>query len=172
MVNTSDPVYVKDMQSRILMCNPALEQVVGKPAAEIIGRTDSEYYEDAAIGQALRENDLRVLETGRSQTMEETVKTQEGYRVFLSSKAPYRNESGDIIGIVGISHDITERKQAEEKLQASNEELRRFNKAMVGRELRMVELKNEINELCRQAGLPERYKKDNQPETTDSKGIA
>lgn len=56
--------------------------------------------------------------------------------------------------------DMTERKQAEEKLRASNDELRRFNTAMIGRELRMVELKNEINELCRRAGLPERYAKD------------
>ena len=60
-----------------------------------------------------------------------------------------------------IFNDISVRKQAEEKLQASNDELIRFNKAMVGRELRMVELKNEINELCRRAGLPERYGKGN-----------
>jgi PAS domain S-box-containing protein len=50
METTSDPVYVKDRQSRILMCNPALERIAGKPAAEIIGRTDSEYYEDFVIG--------------------------------------------------------------------------------------------------------------------------
>ena len=66
--------------------------------------------------------------------------------------------------------DITGRKQAEEKLQASNEELRRFNKAMVGREMRMVELKNEINELCRRAGLPERYGKDTGPLKSDGGG--
>ena len=121
MENTSDPVYVKDRQSRILMCNPALEKVAGKPAAEIIGKTDSEYYDDPVIGQALRENDLRVMESGRSQTTEETAKTPDGYRIFLSSKAPYRNESGDIIGIIGISHDITERKQAEEAQRKSQQ---------------------------------------------------
>ncbi len=119
METTSDPVYVKDRQSRVLMCNPALEKVAGKPAAEIIGKTDSEYYEDPAVGQALRENDQRVMESGRSQTMEETAKTPDGYRIFLSSKAPYRNESGDIIGIIGISHDITERKQLEEAQRKS-----------------------------------------------------
>jgi PAS domain S-box-containing protein len=66
--------------------------------------------------------------------------------------------------------DITGRKQAEEKMQATNDELRRFNKAMVGRELRMVELKNEINELCRRAGLPERYGSDNGPKSIDKGG--
>jgi PAS domain S-box-containing protein len=104
------------------MCNPALEKVVGKPAVEIIGKTDSEYYENPAIGQALRENDLRVMESGRSQSMEEVAGTSDGYRIFLSSKAPYRNESGEVIGIIGISHDITERKQAEEKIRASLKE--------------------------------------------------
>jgi PAS domain S-box-containing protein len=122
MKTTSDPVYVKDRQSRILMCNPALEKVVGKPAVEIIGKTDSEYYENPAIGQALRENDLRVMESGRSQSTEEVAGTSDGYRIFLSSKAPYRNESGEVIGIIGISHDITERKQAEEKIRASLKE--------------------------------------------------
>jgi PAS domain S-box-containing protein len=123
MENTSDPVYVKDRKSRILMCNPALEKVAGKPAAEIIGKTDGEYYEDLVIGQALRENDLRVMESGYSQTMEETVKTPDGDRIFLSSKAPYLNESGNIIGIIGISHDITERKRVEEELSRSRDEL-------------------------------------------------
>ena len=53
--------------------------------------------------------------------------------------------------------DITERKRAEEALRAKNEELQRFNRASVGRELRMVELKQQINELCQQLGQPPRH---------------
>jgi hypothetical protein len=60
--------------------------------------------------------------------------------------------------------DITENKRAEEalrqkmeELRASNNELKRFNRAMIDRELRMIELKQELNELCLQAGLPPRY---------------
>ena len=121
MENTSDPVYVKDRQSRILTCNPALERIVGKPVKEIIGKTDSEYYDDPAIGQALREHDLRVMESGLSQTSEETSRTPAGDRIIISSKAPYRNQAGDIIGVVGISHDITERKRAEEALRFVSE---------------------------------------------------
>ena len=63
--------------------------------------------------------------------------------------------------------NITERKRAEEalkrqtaELRARNEELERFNRASVGRELRMVELKQEINQLCQQTGLPPRYPPD------------
>ena len=63
--------------------------------------------------------------------------------------------------------DITERKQAEEalrqkmeELRANNDELERFNRNVVGRELRMIELKEEINELCRRLGEPPRHATD------------
>jgi hypothetical protein len=56
-----------------------------------------------------------------------------------------------------FGYDITERKQAEEALRAKNEELLRFNQAAVGRELRMVELKRQLNELYRQMGKPAPY---------------
>jgi PAS domain S-box-containing protein len=131
---SSDPVYVKDMQSRILVCNPALEKVVGKPAAEIIGKTDGEYYGDEATGRELREHDLLVTKSGLAYTVEETVPTPDGPRAFLSSKAPYRNASGEIIGTIGISHDITLRKLAEEardryarELESANKELEAFS---------------------------------------------
>jgi hypothetical protein len=66
--------------------------------------------------------------------------------------------------LFSIIHDITERKQAEEFLQqkakelrASNVELEQFNRAAVGRELRMIELKEEIDALCRRLGEVPRY---------------
>ena len=66
--------------------------------------------------------------------------------------------------IFAVCRDITERKQAgetlrqqTEELRARNEELERFNRASVGRELRMIEMKQEVNQLCQQAGLPSRY---------------
>jgi PAS domain S-box-containing protein len=76
----------------------------------------------------------------------------------------FRDASGRIVRSVGMVHDITEQKRAEEEilrqvgeLRAANEELERFNKASVGRELRMVELKREVNELCYRIGVPQRY---------------
>ncbi len=113
--NTQDPVFVKDRQSRILLANQALATLVGKPIADIVGKTDSEYYDNAAIGQALRENDLKVMESEESLSVEETVMTREGGRTYLSAKVPYRDPEGKVIGVIGISRDITERKQAENR---------------------------------------------------------
>ena len=56
-----------------------------------------------------------------------------------------------------LEAEIAARTRAAEELRLGNQELQRFNRAMVGRELRMVELKREVNELCAQAGQPPRY---------------
>lgn len=75
-----------------------------------------------------------------------------------------RDDAGAIIQSMGMVQDITEHKRTEatlrqqaEALGASNAELEQFNHAMVGREMRMIELKQEINELCAQLGQPPRY---------------
>jgi PAS domain S-box-containing protein len=69
--------------------------------------------------------------------------------------------------LFSVIHDITGRRQAEEQIQrhvedlrANNDELERLNRAMVGRELRMVELKREVNEMCVREGEPPRYNVD------------
>jgi len=121
-----DPIYIKDHQSRIVMANPAMAKVVGKPLDKILGKTDSEFYGDPAIGQALRDNDLRIMTTDQGEIVEETVLTPTGHRIFLSSKTPYHNAAGEIIGLIGISHDITERKQAEHDLGERMKELQAF----------------------------------------------
>ena len=123
MEGAPDAVYVKDREGRILMCNPELGRIVGIPVEEIIGKTDAEYYGDTAIGEVLHEHDLHVMTSGQSEVMEETVLTPAGYRIFLSAKAPYRDGSGEIQGIVGISHDITNRKRMEESLRRARNEL-------------------------------------------------
>jgi len=76
---------------------------------------------------------------------------------YLARVLPYRTVEDHIAGVVLSFVDITERKRVEQELKIRNEELERFNKAAVGRELRMIELKKEVNELAKQAGLPPRY---------------
>jgi hypothetical protein len=61
-------------------------------------------------------------------------------------------------GILGWLLDITDRKMVEEEIKQKYEELNRFHKIAIGRELKMIELKKEINALCTAIGKPEKYK--------------
>ena len=100
--------------------------------------------------------------TGRGKESCELTLTTEGKSRLFAHIEAVAFETGQECRVTVI--DITPRKQAEEKIQihveelnALNEELTRFNSASVGRELRMIELKKEINELCAQSGRPARY---------------
>lgn len=76
---------------------------------------------------------------------------------FLVTTTPLLDEHGNMTGSVHVARDITERKRAEAEILRHVEELERFNSASVGRELRMIELKKEVNEFCEKAGNPPRY---------------
>jgi|GEM_PF-1667517 len=80
------------------------------------------------------------------------------YYWWLIRGAPLRDASGKIIKWFGTCTNIESLKQAEEELQEKYKELERFNKVTVGREIRMIELKQEINALLKAAGQPKKYK--------------
>ena len=111
-------------ESRIVYLNPATERIIGKPAAAVVGRTDREFYDDPALGDAILEHDRQIMTGGLPVSFEEVIETPDGLRTMLSSKVPWRNAAGDIIGLIGISRDITERKQAEEALLESEARFR------------------------------------------------
>lgn len=104
------PIFVKDREGGIIYANPATLQVLGKTEAEVIGYRDREIYPDSELGETVTQNDLRIMESGQTEAVEES---PDGIRTFLSIKTPYRNEAGEIIGLVGISNDITARVQLE-----------------------------------------------------------
>ncbi len=109
---TTDAVYVKDLQSRYLMINSAGAQLLGKTVEEVLGRNDSELF-TPDTGQAIMERDRLILTAGQTQTCEEVGTAAGVTRTYLSTKGPYRDPQGHIIGLIGISRDITNRKATE-----------------------------------------------------------
>jgi two-component system aerobic respiration control sensor histidine kinase ArcB len=110
-------VYWKDKQGVYLGNNELHAKSAGfNSPQEVIGKSD---YDVAWKEQAenLRANDLRIMQSGVAETFEELGTLVDGVtRFFLSKKAPLRNSRGEIMGIMGISFDINERKQLEKEL--------------------------------------------------------
>ena len=99
-----------------------------------------------------------AMRNGLIYQLEHRIVRPDGSVRFVYDRAhPYFDAKGRLVRYVGATLDITERKRVEEELRASNQELSSFNQAMVGRELRMIELKKEIDALRTQLGQPPRY---------------
>ncbi len=160
---STDAIFAKDLQGRYLLFNQAAASFVGKSAQEVLGKDDTTFFppEQAAL---IQKNDRQVMQDDQVVSFHENLNTENGKAYFLATKGPLHDEAGKVIGLFGISRNITERQQAEEallrqteELQSRNEELERFNKATVGRELDMITLKKQINELSSRLGQEPPY---------------
>jgi PAS domain S-box-containing protein len=108
------PIFVKNREGQIIYANPATLEIMGKSASEVIGGRDLDLYPVTELAVTVTENDRRIMESGQTEVLEES---HDGIRTFLVMKAPYRNQAGEVIGLIGISSDITNRKRSEVALQ-------------------------------------------------------
>ncbi|TMQ31321.1 MAG: PAS domain S-box protein [Nitrospirae bacterium] len=112
-------IFLKDLKGRYLEVNQQFERTFHLIRQGIIGKTDHDIFppEQATAFQA---NDLKVMEAGRSLQFEEVALHNDGPHTSIVSKFPLRRLDGTPYAICGITTDITERKIAEEALQASD----------------------------------------------------
>ncbi|HEX9867005.1 MAG TPA: response regulator [Candidatus Tectomicrobia bacterium] len=152
---TSEAIFVKDLQGRYVVINSAGARVFGKTPEEVIGKDDCELF-TAESCRGIKEHDRHVLTSGETQVYEETGETAGVTRTFLATKGPHRDHQGNIIGIIGIARDITERKQSEEQFQRQRDALYQSEKlATMGQLLAGVahELNNPLAVVMGQAAL-------------------
>ena len=110
-------VYVKNVKGQMMLANLKYFSMVGSNKENVIGKTDFEIF-PALVAKNIRDNDAKVLATGRTIYFEEVIPSlhDKRERVFFSVKFPLRNRHGNIYAVGGISTDITEKKETEERL--------------------------------------------------------
>src|SRR5579864_26899 len=121
--STTDAVFVKDRDGRYVMVNPAAARFVGLTIEQVIGKTDVEVF-TSDTGRFIMQKDREIIASGETITYEEVGTAAGGSRTFLTTKGPYRDGRGKIVGVLGIARDITARKRAEEEFRRSQQRLR------------------------------------------------
>ena len=144
--SSSDWVWEIDNDGRYTFVSKGMEKLSGYKAKEIIGKTPFDFIEKSKTesgSELLKEAILK------QQPIKDLVRlniTKDGRKVYLLTNGlPIWDNNKNVIGYRGINKDITKEKKAEEIMKNQISKLEKLNKLMVGRELKMIELKKEID---------------------------
>lgn len=123
IANSADAIFVKDRAGRYLLANPASLDTQVPGLGSPIGKYDADRFSQETARQ-LRKYDLQVMQTGKPLTLEEELTLPDGRtRIHTACKFPYFSEDGTILGIMGISRDITRQKALEARLRENEARL-------------------------------------------------
>jgi PAS domain S-box-containing protein len=120
----TDSIVVKDREGRYLLINPAGADFLGRPAEEIIGKTDFELF-TPETAQRIADSDQDVMMQEKTQIIEDLLVPLAGEtRTFQAMKCVYRGGHGQVQGIINVVRDISLKRQAEEALKESEQRFR------------------------------------------------
>ncbi len=128
---TPDLVYVKDADSKTILTNPATLQLYGKTLDDVKGRGAIDWHANREEIDRIVENDRTVMARGKSMQFEEVFTGVDGRRVFLSTKTPLRDQSGEVVGVVGVSTDVTDREKRAQHVEFIMRELSHRSKNLL-----------------------------------------
>jgi diguanylate cyclase (GGDEF)-like protein/PAS domain S-box-containing protein len=113
-----DLVWLKDAKGAYLSCNAQFERFAGAPEKELVGKTIHDLVAPD-LADAISDYDRSIMTADKPQAREQWLTfNADGYRgLFESIKTPMRDQAGNVIGLVAIARDITERSKAEEQLR-------------------------------------------------------
>lgn len=128
MDGVSDPVFVKDTAGRYALVNRAAAEALGRPVAELLGRSDAELLVPAAARRA-EASDRAALAAAPPRVVEAELALPDplsgAERVFVSAKSAWRGPDGELLGVIGVSRDVTERRRAELHMREMELQLQR-----------------------------------------------
>jgi PAS domain S-box-containing protein len=154
--NLPQKIFLKDRNSVYVSCNENYARDLKIRPDEIAGKTDYDFH-PRELAEKYKADDQKIMEKGNIEDVDEKY-LQNAHEIWVHTvKTPVKDERGNIAGILGIFWDITEQKKMEDELRKRVKELEDFYNMSVGRELRMIELKKEIESLKAELS---KYKKD------------
>ncbi|MFA6228500.1 MAG: PAS domain S-box protein [Patescibacteria group bacterium] len=137
-------IFYKDINNRFIRVNRAFSDVMGMSKKQLQGKSMFDLFsKDQA--QAYWDDDKEVIRMGKAKrNIIETLVLPNKTLWVQTDKIPYRDAAGDIVGVIGFTLDITKRRLAENSLKEKMRDLERLNELMVGRELRIIKLKEQL----------------------------
>jgi PAS domain S-box-containing protein len=120
---TDDVIFVKDLRGLYVIANQSAADWLNVTVEEIIGKDDTALFVPN-VAESIMQIDRQVISTGKFITYAEEIPKQGKMRSLLTTKYPWRDSTGNILGVIGISRDISDLKQAEAELKQSEERYR------------------------------------------------
>ncbi|MCS6242399.1 MAG: PAS domain-containing protein [Opitutus sp.] len=119
-----DSVFIKDREGRFLLANQVVAQWMGETPASLRGKSDTDIY-PPELAAVFRKDEEDVMASGMPViNREEVINTKDGRELYvLTTKLPYRNPAGEIIGVIGMSRNITLRKGFDAEMRAAQTEI-------------------------------------------------
>jgi PAS domain S-box-containing protein len=154
---TKQGFWLVDNDTRTLEVNDAMCEILDRPREELMGRKVYDFLDEKNRAKVRKQERMRS-ESKQSLYEVSLLRPDETLVPCLVNASPLFDGGGNKIGSFGMFTDITDQKQMEVTLKRNVAELERFNKLAVGREKKMIQLKEEINELLCQSNQDKKYK--------------
>lgn len=151
----SDPAWLKGRDGRYLAVNGAWYRFFGVAAGTVVGKTVLDVLPTDFALKVVKD-DRKVLRSGKGSSNEEPLRSKSGRLIWSETvKTPLRDQQGNVVGLAGITHDITARKKAQDALEASELAARILQKKLASLHDVAMELSraDSFDKLCRQAVL-------------------
>jgi len=121
--NINDLIFVKNCNGELLFANPSTLRELGKTQDEVLHRKSRQLLTHADEAERIDRDDRWVMQQRKTLTLEQTLHMAPGVRTYSTTKSPWFDGDGNLMGVVGIGTDITARKLAEDSLRARERQL-------------------------------------------------